>query len=84
MQYVEPAMHTEITILLTVFAALFTAFCLLVVVPVYLELRNVNIPPGVANPWKLCVTHCVYVGISFVVSVNAVCVAFADKSNHTF
>uniref|UniRef100_A0A9J7ZBA2 Arylacetamide deacetylase-like 4 n=1 Tax=Cyprinus carpio carpio TaxID=630221 RepID=A0A9J7ZBA2_CYPCA len=59
-------MHTEITILLTVFAALFTAFCLLVVVPVYLELRNVNIPPGVANPWKLCVTHCVYVGISFV------------------
>uniref|UniRef100_A0A8C2JC43 Arylacetamide deacetylase-like 4 n=1 Tax=Cyprinus carpio TaxID=7962 RepID=A0A8C2JC43_CYPCA len=51
-----------------------SSFCLLVVVPVYLELRNVNIPPGVANPWKLCVTHCVYVGISFVVSVNAVCV----------
>uniref|UniRef100_A0A671T9A0 Arylacetamide deacetylase-like 4 n=1 Tax=Sinocyclocheilus anshuiensis TaxID=1608454 RepID=A0A671T9A0_9TELE len=59
-------MHTEITILLIVFAALFAAFCLLVVVPVYSELRNINILHGVANPWKLHVTHCVYVGISIV------------------
>uniref|UniRef100_A0A672T732 Arylacetamide deacetylase-like 4 n=1 Tax=Sinocyclocheilus grahami TaxID=75366 RepID=A0A672T732_SINGR len=59
-------MHTEITILLIVFAALFAAFCLLVVVPVYSGLRNINIPHGVANPWKLRVTHCVYVGISIV------------------
>ncbi len=76
-------MHTEITILLIAFAALFS-FCLLVVVPVYLELRNVNVPPGVANPWKLRVTHCVYVGISAVVSVYDICVAFACKSNHIF
>ncbi|XP_043108599.1 arylacetamide deacetylase-like 4 [Puntigrus tetrazona] len=66
MQYAEPAMHNEITILLIVFSALFAAFCLLVVAPVYLELRNVNIPPGVANPWKLHMIHCVYVGISVV------------------
>uniref|UniRef100_A0A673K800 Arylacetamide deacetylase-like 4 n=1 Tax=Sinocyclocheilus rhinocerous TaxID=307959 RepID=A0A673K800_9TELE len=48
-------MHTEITILLIVFAA---PFCLLVVVPVYSELRNINSPHGVANSWKLRVTHC--------------------------
>ncbi len=84
MQYVEPDMHTETTILLIAFAALFAAFCLFVVVQVYLELRNFNIPPGVANPWKLLVTHCVYVGISVVVSVYAICVAFACKSNHIF
>uniref|UniRef100_A0A9J7Z0L3 Arylacetamide deacetylase-like 4 n=2 Tax=Cyprinus carpio TaxID=7962 RepID=A0A9J7Z0L3_CYPCA len=59
-------MHTGIAILLSVFAAFFAAFCLLVVAPVYLELRNLNIPPGVANPGKLHMIHCVYVGISVV------------------
>uniref|UniRef100_A0A673FQR6 Arylacetamide deacetylase-like 4 n=1 Tax=Sinocyclocheilus rhinocerous TaxID=307959 RepID=A0A673FQR6_9TELE len=59
-------MHTGIAILLFVFAAFFAAFCLLVVVPVYLELRNLNIPSGVASPGKLRVIHCVYVGISIV------------------
>uniref|UniRef100_A0A672MAY9 Arylacetamide deacetylase-like 4 n=1 Tax=Sinocyclocheilus grahami TaxID=75366 RepID=A0A672MAY9_SINGR len=66
MQHVEAAMHTGIAILLFVFAAFFAAFCLLVVVPVYLELRNLNIPSGVASPGKLRVIHCVYVGISIV------------------
>ncbi len=80
MQYVEPDMHTETTILLIAFAALFAAFCLFVVVQVYLELRNVNIPPGVANPWKLLVTYCVYVGISVVVSVYLCCVCLQIQS----
>lgn len=79
---VEAAMHTGIAILLSVFAAFFAAFCLLVVAPVYLELRNLNIPPGVANPGKLHMIHCVYVGISVVVSGHAFCVAFTSESNH--
>lgn len=75
-------MYTATAILIIVFAALFAAFCLLVIVLVYFELRNSNIPPGVANPGKLHAIHCVYVGINVVVSVHAVCVAFAGKSNH--
>lgn len=73
MQHVEAAMYTGIAILLTVFAALFAAFCLLVVVLVYFELRKLNTPPGIANPGKLRLIHGVYVGISIVVSVHAVC-----------
>lgn len=82
MQHIQTAMYTATAILLIVFAALFAAFCLLVVVPVYFELRKSNIPPGVANPGKLRAIHCAYVGINVVVSVHAVCVAFAGKSNH--
>ncbi|KAK7127672.1 hypothetical protein R3I93_020298 [Phoxinus phoxinus] len=59
-------MYTATAILAIVFAALFAAFCLLVVVLVYLELRNSNIPPGVANPGKLHAIHCAYVGINVV------------------
>lgn len=77
MQHIQTAMYTVTAILLSVFAALFAAFCLLVVVLVYLELRNTNIPPGVANPGKLRAIHYAYVGINVVVSV-----VFAGKSNH--
>lgn len=82
MQHIQTAMCTATAILLIVLAAFFAVFCLLVVVPVYFELRNLNIPPGVANPGKLRGIHCAYVGINIVVSVHAVCVAFAGKSNH--
>jgi len=81
LQHFQVAMYSAIAILIIVFAALFAVFGLLVVVLVYFELRNTNIPPGVANPGKLRVIHCTYVGINIVVSVHAVCVAFAD-SNH--
>ncbi|KAK9966651.1 hypothetical protein ABG768_003749 [Culter alburnus] len=66
MQHIQTAMYTATAILLIVFAALFAAFCLLVVVLVYFELRKSNIPPGVANPGKLRAIHCAYVGINVV------------------
>ncbi|NP_001166113.1 arylacetamide deacetylase-like 4 [Danio rerio] len=53
-------MNTATAILISAFAALFAAFCLLV----YFELRNVNIPPGVDSPAKLRVIHCTYMGIT--------------------
>ncbi|XDV51520.1 hypothetical protein PO909_020383 [Leuciscus waleckii] len=59
-------MYTATAILIIVFAAFFAAFCLLVAVLVYFELRNANIPPGVANPGKLHAIHCTYVGINVV------------------
>ncbi|XP_073681960.1 arylacetamide deacetylase-like 4 [Garra rufa] len=66
MQHIEATMYTGIAILLIVFAAFFAVFCLLVVVPVYFELRKLNTPPGIASPGKLRMIHCVYVGISIV------------------
>lgn len=81
-QHIQTAMYTATAILIIVFAALFAAFCLLVIVRVYFQLRNSNIPPGIANPGKLHAIHSAYIGINVVVSVLAVCVAFASKSNH--
>ncbi|XP_077059741.1 arylacetamide deacetylase-like 4 isoform X2 [Siphateles boraxobius] len=59
-------MYTATAILIIVFAAIFAAFCMSVVVLVYFEQRNSNIPPGVANPGKLHAIHCAYVGMNVV------------------
>ncbi|XP_056324293.1 arylacetamide deacetylase-like 4 [Danio aesculapii] len=55
-------MNTATAILISVFAALLAAFCLLL----YFELRNLHIPHGVDSPAKLRVIHFTFVGISSV------------------
>ncbi|XP_067100145.1 arylacetamide deacetylase-like 4 [Osmerus mordax] len=59
-------MDIATAILIIGFAALVAAFLLLVIGLVYSELMNSDIPPGVANPWKLHVVHGLLVGIAIV------------------
>ncbi|XP_051528866.1 arylacetamide deacetylase-like 4 [Myxocyprinus asiaticus] len=57
-------MDTGTAIVITGIAAFIAVFCLLLVGLVYFELRNSDIPLRVANPRKLHLVHCVYVGIA--------------------
>ncbi|TRY60242.1 hypothetical protein DNTS_028215 [Danionella cerebrum] len=59
-------MYTATAVLIILFSAIFAALCLLVALPVYLELRDLSLPPGVENPTKLRAIHGTYVGINIV------------------
>lgn len=69
-------MDISTAILIIGFAAVIAAFFLLVIGLVYSEMMNSDIPQGVANRGKLHVVHGLFVGISIVVSIYGIVIAY--------